>query len=98
MTSRTYETIQGLLSYVVLISGAIAFAFTADYYFLVQENDITAWGLKYTPVIFNTAWAILAVAIIAKAWGHWVENKFWLKISFADKLHALAFKIDPRRK
>lgn len=97
MTSRTYDTIQGLLSYVVLFSGAIAVALSADYYFLVQENDITAWGLKHTPVIFNTAWAIFAIAIVAKVWGFWIENKFWLKGEIADKLHQIANKIDPRR-
>lgn len=97
MTSKTYENIQGLLSYAVLISGAIALVFTLDYNNLVIEKDITAWGLQNVPIIFNTAWAIFGIAIIAKAWGAWVQNKFWLKAQLADKLHNTANKIDPRR-
>lgn len=98
MTSRTYDTIQGLLSYAVLFSGAIALAFTLEYNNLIFENDITPWGRQNLPIIFNTAWAIFAVAIVAKVWGFWIENKFWLKGDIADKLHAFADKIDPRRK
>lgn len=98
MNSRTYENIQGLLSYTVLLSGGVALAFTLEYNNLVSEKDITAWGLQNVPVIFNTAWAIFGIAIIAKVWGAWVENKFWLKGKIADKLHALAYRIDPRRK
>lgn len=98
MNSRTYENIQGLLSYTVLLSGAIALAFTLEYNNLVSEKDITAWGLQNVPVIFNTAWVIFGIAIIAKVWGAWIENKFWLKVELADKLHALAYRIDPRRK
>jgi len=97
MNSRTYENIQGLLSYAVLISGAIALALTLEYNNLVLENDITAWGLQNVPTIFNTAWAIFGVAIIAKVWGAWVHNKFWLKVEIADKLYNTAYKIDPRR-
>ena len=97
MNSRTYENIQGLLSYAVLLSGGVALAFTLEYNNLVFENDITAQGLQILPVIFNTAWAIFAVAIIAKAWGAWVQNKFWLKVEIADKLYNTAYKIDPRR-
>jgi len=98
MTTRTYENIQGLLSYAVLIGGTIGFAFWVDYYQLLGENDLTSWGYTYTPVIFQTFFGIFAVALIAKLWGAWVHNKFWLKAEIADKLHAIADKIDPRRR
>ena len=98
MSSRTYENIQGLLSYAVLIGGAVGFTFWVDYYQLLGENDLTSWGYTYTPVIFQTFFGVFAVALIAKLWGGWVHNKFYLKIEIADKLHAFADKIDPRRR
>lgn len=98
MTSRTYETIQGLLSYAVVISGAIALAFTLEYNRLISENDISLWGLQNLPTIYNTAWAIFGIVIVAKVWGFWIENKFWLKVKLADKLHNTADQLDPRRR
>ena len=98
MTQRTYDNIQGLLSYAVLIGGAIGVAFWVDYYELLAESDLSTWGYSYGPVIFQTFFAIFAVALVAKLWGGWVYNKFWLKIEIANKLHATAEKIDPRRK
>jgi hypothetical protein len=98
MTQRTYDNIQGLLSYAVLIGGAVGFAFWVDYYELLGASDLSTWGYSYGPVIFQTFFGIFAVALIAKLWGAWVHNKFWLKVEIADKLHAIAEKIDPRRR
>ena len=98
MTSRTYENIQGALSFVVLGSFSIAFTFTAEYYNLLNALDLTPWGMTYVPVIFNTAWVIFALAVIAKVWGAYVSFRFAYRIDIANKLYALADKIDPRRK
>lgn len=49
MTQRTYDNIQGLLSYGVLLGGAIGFAFMVDYYQLLGANDLTPWGYAYAP-------------------------------------------------
>ena len=98
MTQRTYDNIQGLLSYAVLIGGAIGVALWIDYHQLLGENDLSSWGYSYAPVIFQTFFGIFAVALVAKLWGGWVHNKFYLKIEIADKLHAFADKIDPRRR
>jgi hypothetical protein len=93
-----YEVTQGVLSFVVLISLALAGTFTLEYYNLVNAMDITSWGMTYVPVIFNTAWVIFALAVVAKLWGGWVQNKFWLKVDLADKFYSVGNRIDPRRK
>lgn len=98
MTQRTYDNIQGLLSYAVLIGGLMGLMFWVDYYQLLGENSLSSWGHAYTPVIFQTFFGVFAVASIAKLWGAWVYNKFWLKIEIANRLHTTADKIDPRRK
>lgn len=98
MKSNTYENIQGILSYGVLLGGAIGVALWVDYYQLLNANDLTPWGYAYTPVIFQSFFALFAVSLIAKIWGAWVHNKFWLKIEIADKLRNTADKLDPRRK
>jgi hypothetical protein len=98
MTTRTYETIQGLLSYAVLISGIVGFAFWVDYSNLLGANDLSTWGYSYGPVIFQTFFGVFAVALIAKLWGAWVHNKFWLKVEIADFLQKMSVRIDPRRR
>ena len=98
MTSRAYENIQGILSFVVLGSLAIAGTFTLDYYNLVNAMDITPWGMTYVPVIFNTAWVVFALAVVAKLWGAWVHFGFWYRIDLSNKFYAIAERIDPRRK
>lgn len=98
MTQRTYDNIQGLLSYGVLLGGAIGFAFMVDYYQLLGANDLTPWGYAYAPVIFQSFLGLFAISLVAKLWGGWVYNKFWLKAEIADKLHRTADRIDPRRR
>lgn len=98
MTQRAYDNIQGVLSYVVLISLAIAGTFTMEYYNLLNAMDLTPYGKSFMPPFFMTAWAIFALAVIAKLWGGWVHNKFWIQLDLANKFYAVAEKIDPRRK
>lgn len=98
MSSRTYETIQGVLSYVVLVSLALAATFTIDYNNLLGANDLTAWARDFMPPFIITTWAIFAVAVVAKVWGAWVSYRFWYRIDLSNKLYALAQRIDPRRK
>jgi|TARA_B110000977_G_scaffold195439_1_gene273870 magnesium-transporting ATPase (P-type) len=93
-----YEIAQGVLSFVVLISLVFAGTFTLEYYNLVDAMDITPWGMTYVPVIFNTAWVIFALAVVAKLWGGWVQNKFWIKADWADKFYSVGSRIDPRRR
>jgi hypothetical protein len=97
MNTKAYETIQGTLSFLVLGSFTIAFTFTAEYYNLLNALDLTPWGMTYVPVIFNTAWAIFALAVIAKVWGAYVSFRFAYRIEIANKFYAIANKIDPRR-
>lgn len=98
MTQRTYDNIQGLLSYAVLLSGFIAFAFTLEYHNLLNAMDLSEFGKTYLPPFINTAWAIFALAVIAKLWGGWVHNKFWLKMEIADWFYKMSVRIDPRRR
>lgn len=98
MTSRTYENIQGGLSWVALLSAGVAFPFTLEYYNLINAMDLSVWGQQYLPPVFGTAWAIFAVAMVAKVWGALANEGFWYRIQIANKLYAVADKIDPRRK
>ena len=98
MSSRTYEIIQGVLSYVVLMSLALAATFTIDYNNLLGANDLTAWAREFMPPFIITTWAIFAVAVVVKLWGAWVQYRFWYRIDLSNKLHALAERIDTRRK
>jgi magnesium-transporting ATPase (P-type) len=97
MTQRIYDTIQGLLSYVILLSLAVALTFTIDYNNLLGANDLTAWGREFMPPFITTAWVIFALAVIAKAWGAWVQYRFWYRIDLANRLRTLADRLDPRR-
>lgn len=97
MTQKTYDNIQGLLSYGIMIGGLIGFAFWADYNQLLSDNDVSPWGYAYAPIIYQSFFALFAVSLIAKLWGSWIHNRFWLKVEIADKLHAIADKLDPRR-
>ena len=93
-----YEVTQGVLSFVVLISLAFAGTFTLEYYNLLNAMDLTPWGKSFMPPFFITAWVIFALAVVAKLWGGWVQNKFWLKVDLADKFYSVGNRIDPRRK
>ena len=98
MSSRTYENIQGALSFVVLGSLAIAATFTMEYYNLLNAMDLNQLGKEMLPAIFVTAWVIFGVAVIAKVWGAVVNEGFYRRIQISNKLYDLADKIDPRRK
>lgn len=93
----TYEKIQGGLSWVAFLSLGVALPFTMEYFNLLNAMDLSDWGKQYLPPFFLTAWAIFAVAVIAKAWGAWVSYRFWYRITVSNKLRALADKVDPRR-
>ena len=93
-----YEVTQGVLSFVVLISLTLAGTFTLEYYNLLNAMDLTPWGKSFMPPFFITAWVIFALAVVAKLWGGWVQNKFWLKVDLADKFYSVGNRIDPRRK
>lgn len=94
--TRFYDTIQGLLSWVVLLSLGVALPFTLEYYNLLNAMDLSAWGKQYLPPIFNTAWAIFALALTAKVWGGIVENGRYYRLGLAHKLRYYADRIDPR--
>ena len=98
MSQRTYDNIQGVLSYVVLLSLAIAVTFTIDYNNLLGANDLTSWAREFMPPFIVTTWAIFAVAVVVKLWGAWVQYRFYYRIDLSNKLHNLAERIDPRRK
>ena len=98
MTQRTYDNIQGVLSYIVLISLAMALTFTVDYYNLLAVNDLSDWGARFTPPFIAGAWTIFGLAVVAKLWGAWVQYNFWYRIDLSNKFYAIAEKIDPRRK
>tara|TARA_B110000285_G_C15081516_1_gene593772 strand:- start:457 stop:780 length:324 start_codon:yes stop_codon:yes gene_type:complete len=93
-----YEVTQGVLSFVVLISLALAGTFTMEYYSLLNAMDLSDWGKQYLVPFFTTAWVIFALAVVAKLWGGWVQNKFWIKADWADKFYSVGNRIDPRRK
>lgn len=96
VSTKAYDLIQGILSYVALLSFAVAFTFTFEYFNLLNAMDLTDWGRSFLPPFFLTAWAIFGVAVIAKAWGAWVQYRFWYALDLAKFLRRLADKVDPR--
>lgn len=93
-----YENIQGVLSMFALTFGALGFVGAADFYFLKSEADLSAFGAEFYPALIATGLSLFAVIMVLKGIGAWVHNSFWLKIEFANKLTALAERVDPRRK
>ena len=98
MSDRAYENIQGVLSYVVLLSGFIGFAFTLEYFNLLNAMDLSEFGKQFLPPFITGAWVIFALAIVAKIWGDLANVGFYRRIQVSNKLYNLAEKIDPRRK
>jgi fumarate reductase subunit D len=96
VSSRAYDLIQGILSYVVLLSLVVAGIFTAEYYSLLNAMDLSDWGKQFLVPFFTTAWIIFGVAVIAKAWGAWVQYRFWYALDLAKALRRLADRVDPR--
>lgn len=93
-----YENTQGVLSMLALTFGALGFVGAADFYFLKSEADLSAFGAEFYPALIATGLSVFAVTMSIKLVGALVHNHFWLRIEFANKLTALAQKIDPRRK
>jgi hypothetical protein len=98
MTQRTYDNIQGALTYAVLASGTFALLFWLDSVNLIAVGDYSEFGYQVMPKVIGTLFVIFGLAVIAKVWGAWVHNRFWFRVRLADKLHNTAYKIDPRRK
>lgn len=98
MTQRAYDNIQGLLTYAVLVPATLALVFWVDSIGLIAVGDYSDFGYEFMPRIITALLVISALAVIAKTWGAWVHNNFWIRARLADKLHNTAYQIDPRRK
>lgn len=95
MTAERYETIQGLLTWVVFISLGIAVTFTVEYHNLLGASDLSEFGRTYLPPFFTTAWVVLALALIAKTWGSLVRYHYYYRLTLAKKVYAIGRRIDP---
>ena len=91
--NKAYEVTQGLLSWVGLVTLGVAFPFTLEALGVLDVIGYSTYVAE-TALIFGSV-GLMAVAI--KLAMGWFSNKFWVKIQIANKLHALAGKIDPRR-
>lgn len=92
--NKAYDITQGLLSWIGFLALGVAFPFTLE-----ALGAINALG--YNQYVAETALIFSLVGISAvsvKLVMGWASNKFWIKIRIADKLHAIAYRIDPRRK
>lgn len=98
MSSRTYENVQGVLSFVALFSFVVASVFTLEYHQLLNAMDLSDWGRTYLPPVFTTAWIIFGLTMVAKVWGDLANVGFYRRIQISNKLYNLADRIDPRRK
>lgn len=96
--NRVHDNIQGVLSTIALATGATATAVSIDFYMLKSEADLSAFGAEFYPTLITASFAIFGVTMALKVWGHLANNHFWLRIEFANKLTALAERVDPRRK
>ena len=95
MTAEKYDTIQGLLSWIVFISLGFAVGFTAEYHNLVSANDLSEFGRAYIPLITSTAWAVLALTLVLKTWGSLVRYGYYYRLTLAKKVYAIGRRIDP---
>lgn len=93
-----YENTQGVLSILALTFGALGIGGAIDFYMLKSEADLSAFGAEFYPALIATGLSVFAIAMVLKGIGAWVQNSFWLRIEFANKLTALAERVDPRRK
>jgi len=95
--NRAYENIQGVLSTLALMFGAVAAGVGIDHYMLKAEADLTAFGAEFYPTLFAYSLIGFSIVVVAKVWGHLAQNRFWLKIELSNNLHRIADRIDPRR-
>jgi hypothetical protein len=95
MTAEKYDTIQGLLTWAVIISLGFAVTFTAEYHNLMSADDLSEFGRTYIPLVINTAWAVLALTLILKTWGSLVRYGYYYRLTLANKVYAIGRKIDP---
>lgn len=96
--NRVHENIQGVLSTIALVSGAIAAGASIDFNMLRAEADLSAFGAQHYPTIITASFAIFGVTMALKLWGHLANNGFWLRIELSNKLYSVAERVDPRRK
>ena len=97
-TGSTYETFQGVLGWFSLPLGATWVGASIDFHLLKSEADLSAFGAEFYPALIG--WSGFGFALVAgiQIWGYVVENKFWLKVELANRLHRFADKVDPRRR
>jgi hypothetical protein len=75
MSDTTYQNIQAGLSFLLLGSGFLAFAFTAEYFNLSNALDLSVWGQTFLPPFITGAWVVAVLTLVAKVWGHLVNIK-----------------------
>lgn len=92
---NSYTRIQNGLSAVAGATGFGAIMFSIDYSQNLAIYGLTEWGYQTMPAIIATLWGVFAVSVVAKLWGAWVENRFWLKRNLAQKLETVADKLHP---
>lgn len=66
MDKVTFKKIQQNLTAVALVSGFVAVVFAVDAYNLIRANDFSAFGYAVSPWIVGGAFAVSALATLAK--------------------------------
>lgn len=92
--NKAYEITQGLLSWVAFLAFGVAFPFTLEAMGVLNAMSFDQYVAE-TALIFV---GVFALAMVVKMVMAISSEHFWLRIRLANKLHAVAEKIDPRRR
>jgi hypothetical protein len=98
LKSETYETIQGLGSWVAFLATGVTFPFALEYLGVVDVMSVDAYaeGRELMGSVVLISGAILATTLIAKLAMSWKEYRWYYRQEVAQKLHRLAEKIAKR--
>jgi hypothetical protein len=98
MKSSTYENVQGVGSWVALLSGGVTFPFVLEYAGIINAMSVDAYaeGREIMGAVILIGVTILAVSLAVKVSLSWKEYEWYHRQAVAQKLHHLAEKIARR--
>lgn len=98
MKSETYETVQGVGSWVAFLATGVTFPFALEYAGVINSMSIDAYaeGRELMGAVALIGGAILAITLAVKVAMSWKEYGWYHRQEVAQKLHRLAHKIAKR--
>lgn len=98
MKSSTYENVQGIGSWVALLSAGVSFPFALEYAGAINAMSVDnyAEGREIMGAVILIGVTILAVSLVIKVALSWREYEWYHRQAVAQRLHRLAEKIARR--